>query len=127
MKSPHQRIVEAARKGKGVRLSATETSELAGDDAVQRCAGNDDEADDRFTKAVKWWNERIPYITERIKEDKDKDSMFKWKQLVWQEIRMYCRIGRVDRIELSDLCDRRGFNNVQRAFLEEALKHVELI
>lgn len=41
--SPHQRIMKAAKAGKGLRLSAEEVQRLAADDAIARVASGDDE------------------------------------------------------------------------------------
>lgn len=41
--TPHQRIMRAARKGCGIRLSADEVAELSEDDAMFQAAENDDE------------------------------------------------------------------------------------
>lgn len=43
--SPYQRIMKAARDGKGIRLSADEVRQLAEDDAIQQVATEDDERD----------------------------------------------------------------------------------
>jgi hypothetical protein len=40
--TPYQRIVRAAQKGRGVRLSANEVWEMAHDDAIETAAGNED-------------------------------------------------------------------------------------
>ncbi len=49
--SPYQRIVRAAKAGRGVRLSADETFSLAHDDAIATVAAQDDEDPD--------WAEKI--------------------------------------------------------------------
>lgn len=41
--TPHQRIMRAAKAGKGVRLSADEVFALSLDDAISSAALNDDE------------------------------------------------------------------------------------
>ncbi len=41
--TPHQRIMHAAAKGSGIRLSASECAELSRDQAIAQCALNDDE------------------------------------------------------------------------------------
>ena len=43
MKSPYQKIVMAAKAGRGVRLSAKECFEMAMDTAIRDLAENDDE------------------------------------------------------------------------------------
>lgn len=45
--TPHQKIVRAAKLGRGVRLSVAEAYQLGVlDDAVVTCAENDDQADE---------------------------------------------------------------------------------
>ena len=41
----HQRIMQAAQVGRGLRLSADDVLSLSRDDAIALCAANDDEAD----------------------------------------------------------------------------------
>ncbi len=43
--SPYQRIIRNAKAGRGVRLDAAETWDLAHDDAIETAAYNDDESD----------------------------------------------------------------------------------
>ena len=42
--TPHQRIMRAAEKGRGLRLTADEVHALSMDGAIETCATNDDEA-----------------------------------------------------------------------------------
>jgi hypothetical protein len=49
MKTPYQRIVEASKKGVGVRLSAEECWDMAFDDAIATRAMLDDEESARAT------------------------------------------------------------------------------
>ena len=44
-KTPHQRIMRAAERGTGLRLSADEVRRLSRDDAIATCARNDDKAE----------------------------------------------------------------------------------
>lgn len=44
--TPHLRIMEAARLGRGVRLSADEVDELSDDEAVERAALQDETGTD---------------------------------------------------------------------------------
>ena len=37
-KTPHERIIEAAKAGRGVRLTVDEVAELADDDAIRQAA-----------------------------------------------------------------------------------------
>lgn len=47
-KTPHQRIMDAAAAGRGMRLSVDEVWSLSQDDAIRQCAINDtDGTDDR--------------------------------------------------------------------------------
>lgn len=45
MKSPYQRIMQAYRRGIGVRLSAADVNAMAGDSAIVQLAMNDDDDD----------------------------------------------------------------------------------
>lgn len=74
-------------------------------------------------KIVAWWNEQIPMMEADIKSSADPSAeTFKWSQLVWQEIAMYNQIGeQVDADEFDWLCKRRGFSDLQRKTLAEAL------
>lgn len=45
--TPYQRIMHAAKRGTGMRLSADEAFALSMDDAIASCAINDDEAQGR--------------------------------------------------------------------------------
>lgn len=53
-KTPYQRIVEAANKGKGVRLSALDVARMSLDEAISMLAENDDQ-DERRTE---YWTTR---------------------------------------------------------------------
>lgn len=41
--TPHQRIMRAAKRGTGLRLTAKQVFDLSRDDAIRTCAQNDDE------------------------------------------------------------------------------------
>lgn len=73
----------------------------------------------RLSKAVDKWNRDLHIITKNIHSPED---LFKWDQLVWQEIDMYIRLNKVE--DFSYICDRRGFNNEQRAYLKEMLEYM---
>lgn len=45
MPTPYQRIIKAAKEGKGIRLSPQEVQDLSEDHAISEMAGNDDEID----------------------------------------------------------------------------------
>ena len=79
--------------------------------------------------AVKWWNERIDTIIQPdiYKQENKIEAIFKWNQLVWQEINMFIQLGKIEPGELNWLCKRRGFNKVQKKFLRDALWHVGLL
>lgn len=49
--TPHQKLMRAARMGKGVRLSAEEVKKLACDHAIIAVAENDDEEQGRGRKS----------------------------------------------------------------------------
>jgi hypothetical protein len=42
-KTPYQKILRAASRGTGLRLTSEEVAKLAGDSAIETVAGNDDE------------------------------------------------------------------------------------
>ena len=95
----------------------------------------------RIRKAVNKWNKDIPYIKKCIEEDdkilpENKESgenyrphrSFYWKQLVWQEIKMYIQIGK--QVELSEftwLCNSRGFSLNEQNYLQTMLEYVGLL
>lgn len=93
----------------------------------------------RIVKAINKWEKDIPYIKKCIDEDNKTlpvipkgesyrpHRMFYWNQLVWQEIKMYIRLGKpVDLKEFIWLCDRRGFTLNERNYLKAVLQHVGL-
>lgn len=43
MKTPHQKIMRAAKRGTGLRLTVDEVQRLSEDDAIATCAVDDDE------------------------------------------------------------------------------------
>jgi hypothetical protein len=43
--TPHQKIMRAAERGTGLRLTAEEVGKLSRDGAIETCAANDDEDD----------------------------------------------------------------------------------
>ena len=77
-------------------------------------------------KLADWWNGRTDWIWERMRTG-DRDTYFKWEQLVWQELWMWENIGkRVSPSQMDFMVNRRGFSKVQRDFLIEGLKVIEL-
>jgi len=82
----------------------------------------------RMKRAVKKWNCDLQQIDKWVKEDKDENASFKWGQLVWQEITMWIRLSgpKTTKKELDWMCKRRGFNDIQRKYLESMMKHVWL-
>lgn len=84
---------------------------------------------EQLEKAVEFWNQRIETV---IQPDIDSshnrvDATFKWGQLVWQEVRMFISLGKVEEGELDWLNERRGFNEAQRTMLHDILVHVGLL
>ena len=78
------------------------------------------------TKLVDWWNGRTDWIWEQMRSG-DRGAFFKWEQLVWQELSMWEKIGKkVSPSELDFMSNRRGFSQVQRDFLIEGLKVIDL-
>ena len=45
MVTPHQKIMRAAKRGTGLRLTAAEVYSLSRDNAIESCARNDDDLD----------------------------------------------------------------------------------
>jgi hypothetical protein len=79
----------------------------------------------RMARACNKWNAELDHI--KVEMSKSEDAMFKWNQLVWQEVWMYIRLDEpVDPEEFRLLCDRRGFTPEMRYFLVDMLKHVGL-
>lgn len=73
-------------------------------------------------KGCDFWNSKLEFIQEQINKD---DSHFKWNQLVWQEIWMFASIAKpVERNQFKLLCERRGFNDTQVKFLEDAINYM---
>lgn len=72
-----------------------------------------------------WWNNKIvPELKSMTWCD---DDIFKWNQLVRQEIEMWIRLNRpVGLDEVTWMSDRRGFSPKQRMVLVEGLKLVGL-
>lgn len=82
--------------------------------------------EERFYKFSDWWNNNIVPIITKI-DPSDDMSIWKWSQLVKQEISMWIRIGEmVDLMEIEWLCSRRGFDSEQKQTLIDGLKLVDL-
>jgi hypothetical protein len=76
-------------------------------------------------KAEDFWQENISYINENAALSSD--QFFKWNQLVWQEIWMWCKsTKRVSKQEFEQVCSIRKLDEKQVAFLEKALKYLEI-
>jgi len=57
----------------------------------------------------------------------DEMIVFKWNQLVWQEILMWNSLDEpVSKDDYLFICDRRGFSTKQRRYLEEMLEFMKL-
>lgn len=75
--------------------------------------------------AVAKWNADIPMLDKYIMEAEDKGREYFIWTLVWQEIAMYILLNR--QVEFEDfqvIVDRRGFNDLQKAYLKEMLIHI---
>ena len=58
----------------------------------------------------------------------DSHIVFKWSQLVWQEVWMYGSLGeKIDPAEFHVLCERRGFTPRMSGYLSSILIHMELL
>lgn len=76
----------------------------------------------RNKKAVIKWNNDLPEINKKIKNE---DDYFKWNQLVWQEIWMFISLAeQVTEDDFLWICDRRGFTKDMANYLKEMLIHV---
>lgn len=83
---------------------------------------------------AKWNREISAKFAEDVAEqeadpDFDVDPMivFKWNQLMWQEILMWNSLGEmVTQSDFLFICDRRGFSLAQRRYLEEMLEFMKL-
>jgi hypothetical protein len=85
----------------------------------------------RYGKKInKYWNDRLLFIQEQARlqfDGGDVSSYTQWGQYVSQEMLMWCKIGEIiSKEEFINLCNRRGFNNVQVDFLREFLYQVGL-
>lgn len=75
--------------------------------------------------AVEKWNADIPTLDKYILEAEDKTYEYFMWTLVWQEVVMYILLYR--QVEFEDfqvIVDRRGFNEIQTAYLKEMLIHI---
>ena len=80
----------------------------------------------RFDKFAEWWNDNVVPLIMQI-DTSDDMAIWKWTQLVKQELSMWIRIGNmVDRMEIEWICSRRGFDSEQKETLIEGLKLVDL-
>lgn len=78
-----------------------------------------------YNKYVEWWNQNI--VSSLNTDEMDSDELFKWSQLVRQEIRMWIRLDKLVGLdEINWMSERRGFNDAQKNTLIEAMKLVEL-
>ena len=79
----------------------------------------------RHRKALKKWNTDVPFITKQIGDSDDR--AWKWSQLVWQEIWMWCKLGeQVSQDDFDFIADRRGFDGAMREYLHDMMCHVGL-
>lgn len=80
----------------------------------------------RFDKISDWWSDNVVPLIMQI-DTSDDMAIWKWTQLVKQELSMWIRIGdMVDRMEIEWICSRRGFDSEQKETLIEGLKLVDL-
>ena len=84
----------------------------------------------RYKKAMKYLDNHAEDIVKDINVQKPGYNallrVFKW-QLISQEIQMFCIIGKqVLSEDIKWIVNRRGFNNVQKTFLIECMKHAGL-
>lgn len=77
-------------------------------------------------RAITYWNSNAYSIIQDIDNSKDKEeAYFKWMQLVYQEIQMFCMQNKKSfKEDIEVLSERRGFNNVQKQFLIDITRFV---
>lgn len=77
-------------------------------------------------RVITYWNSNADIIIKDIDNSKDKEeAYFKWMQLVWQEIQMFCMQNQKSfKEEIEVLSERRGFNDVQKQFLIDITRFV---
>ncbi len=81
----------------------------------------------RLNKAIKKWNKDIGSIKIYMKLSQKDDPYFYWKQLVWQEIDMYIKLGeQVTKEDFNCLIKRRGFDKYMINYLREMIIYVGL-
>jgi hypothetical protein len=82
----------------------------------------------RARKAVYWWNHNLWFINNLIRKNQNLPYyVFKWDQLVQQEMWMWIRLAKkVNRKKFDDLCQMRGFDGDMKWFLKVFLKEVNL-
>lgn len=87
----------------------------------------------RLDKACQKWNAEAEVLMEaeiaaEPDEGKQKRIPFMWSQIVWQEIDMWNRLDKiVTTDEFESICNRRGFSQPQRDYLEEIMVHIDLL
>ena len=86
----------------------------------------------RLPRICKKWNseilEKFQEETERYDLDElDSERVFKWNQLVWQEVLMWNSLDEmVTEEDFLFICDLRGLSDCQRKYLEEMLEFMKL-
>ena len=84
----------------------------------------------RSRALVRWWNKRSVIVQQDIDSAKPKerlDHIFRWTQLIWQELQMFVALGeQVGFDDLEYLTKARGFSKMQRLFLIEGVTHLGL-
>lgn len=77
---------------------------------------------------VDWWNGQLDAIEAAIRRSPKPRAVatFTWSQLVWQELCMWELLdpSDIEAGELDWMVRRRGFDEEQRAFLIQGLKHI---
>lgn len=73
---------------------------------------------------VDWWNDQVAWIEEQA-ATKERGH-FRWSQLVWQELRMWTVMlcEQVTDKDFEFICDRRGFDKTEQAFIIRGLQHM---
>jgi hypothetical protein len=77
----------------------------------------------RRKRLAEKWDADTEKLQNLLVRDMDPDAVFKWNQLVTQELNMWCQEPVVSQQEFDFICERRGFNPEQVAYMRESLAH----
>lgn len=85
----------------------------------------EDQKREKLQLAAQKWNADLSTIQGKAEASVDEYAVFKWSELVWQEIQMYVFIGeQVTPDEFDWLVKRRGFDTLMIDYLKEMLGYL---